>query len=119
MSSIFRHSPLWLVWVLTLPLVALGQDRFALVIGNAGYDAPLRLRNPAHDANALQAALQPLGFTVWKRTDVNLTEMEDVLAEFRQKLTQQSVALFYFAGHGLEVKRELSFAAGNHTPRGI
>lgn len=78
------------------------SDRVALVIGNQDYqDAPLK--NPVNDANDLSEALHQLGFTVITKINVTHREMERSLREFKQKITPNSVALFYFSGHGVQM----------------
>jgi uncharacterized caspase-like protein len=77
--------------------------RVALVIGNADYDdAPLK--NPINDANAVTQTLKGLDFEVSAYTNLNKVEMKKAIYEFEDKLSQNpSVALFYFAGHGLQL----------------
>ena len=78
------------------------SDRVALVIGNKDYhDAPLQ--NPVNDANDLSDALDQLGFDVIKRINVTHREMERSLREFKQKITPNGVALFYYSGHGVQI----------------
>jgi uncharacterized caspase-like protein len=80
-----------------------GADRVALVIGNSNYGGEAALRSPSNDADAMEAALQGLGFTVIKRKNLELAQMEDALGEFRRALTKGSLGLFYYAGDGMEV----------------
>lgn len=80
------------------------QSRIALVIGNGAYaDAPLR--NPANDAKDIAAKLRDLGFQVIERLDADRQTMRLALREFEQQLRQQrGVGLFYYAGHGVQIK---------------
>jgi uncharacterized caspase-like protein len=87
---------------------ALAQDaakakRLALVIGNGAYK-DVALPNPLHDAEDMEKALKASGFTVIKRTNASLKEMHLALREFGDRLDRQGTGLFYFAGHGLQVK---------------
>jgi uncharacterized caspase-like protein len=80
--------------------------RMALVIGNAAY-ARAPLRNPVHDAMALKAALTQMGFQdVVVLTNAKREQMLKAIADLGHKLTQGGVGLFFFAGHGLQVKGE-------------
>jgi uncharacterized caspase-like protein len=82
------------------------ETRIALVIGNGGYRHVDRLANPANDARAVAAALRQAGFTLIRggpQLDVGHAEMEQLIREFGRALTKDSVALFYYAGHGLQV----------------
>lgn len=81
------------------------QRRIALVIGNGNYQRVSPLDNPVNDATDIAAALQGLGFEVIKDTDTNLVQMRRLIREFGERLAQQKgIGLFYFAGHGVEVR---------------
>jgi hypothetical protein len=77
--------------------------RLALVIGNASYrDAPLP--NPLNDAADMEKVLAASGFTVIKRQNASLREMHLALREFGDRLDRSGVGVFYFAGHGMQVR---------------
>ncbi len=77
-------------------------QRVALVIGNAKY-AAAPLRNPENDANDITRALRDVNFTVYSYTNLSQRQMEDAISAFGEKLSQNSVALFYYSGHGVQV----------------
>jgi len=77
------------------------QRRYALVIGNSRYSK--YLKNPVIDAKGVAAELEKLGFEVILKTNANQEEMEDALNLFHRKLTPKSIALFYYAGHGVQI----------------
>ena len=82
---------------------ASGEKRVALVIGNAAYkDAPLK--NPVNDARDMAATLRRLGFDVIEKTNVGQKDINRAIAQFGEKLRSDTVALFYYAGHGIQVK---------------
>jgi len=91
-----------LLWLTTT--VVMAEPRTALVIGNGAYrDAPLR--NPANDARDMAVKLRELGFQVIERTDADRQTMRQALREFEQQLRRQrGVGLFYYAGHGVQLK---------------
>jgi hypothetical protein len=93
-----------LVAALALPAPAPAKGaRVALVIGNAAYkDAPLA--NPVNDAADVSKALEAAGFTVIRRENVSLKEMHLALREFGDKLARDATGLFYYAGHGMQVR---------------
>jgi Tfp pilus assembly protein PilF len=94
-----------LMIVLLLPLRSFSRSerRIALVIGNGAYkSAPLK--NPVKDAIDIGDALTNLGFTVILKTNVKQRTMEETIREFGKQLRSGGVGLFYFAGHGLQVK---------------
>lgn len=77
--------------------------RLALVIGNARYaNAPLA--NPVNDARAMKAKLEKLGFQVEMLLDATLKDMKRSIVDFGDRLVPNSVAVLYYAGHGLQVK---------------
>lgn len=76
--------------------------RVALVVGNGSYqDRPLR--NPGNDAALMQRTLSRLGFEVVVLRDADRKAMLVALREFEAKAKDADVALFYFAGHGVQV----------------
>ena len=79
------------------------QKRIALVIGNGDYKAG-SLRNPVHDAEDISGVLRTLEFAVQTKTNVNQREMEEAVNKFVQEIQNGDVALFYFSGHGVQVK---------------
>ncbi len=82
---------------------ASGGGRIALVIGNAAYkDAPLA--NPSNDAADIAKALQDVGFKVILKRNANTRDMRQAIREFGAELRRAEVGLFYFAGHGLQVR---------------
>lgn len=82
---------------------ACAERRVALVIGNGAYkDAPLR--NPTNDARDMAGELRKLGFEVILRENASLRQMEDALDQFWASIRKGGTGLFFFAGHGLQVK---------------
>ena len=82
--------------------------RIALVIGNADYQpaALPKLANPVNDAEDVAKALRGFGFEVIERKDQTLEGMNQAIAEFGSKLGGSDAALFYYAGHGVQVKNQ-------------
>jgi flagellar basal body-associated protein FliL len=79
--------------------------KIALVIGNAAYkNSPLR--NPENDAKDFAKSLKGFGFTVIERTNLTTKQIGPMLREFRSKLVPGSVAVIFYAGHGLQIKGE-------------
>lgn len=84
---------------------AVGQNRKALVWGNADYPvAPLV--NPANDARDMIATLTELGFEVTGDLDLSGAEMEAQIDSFIEGLRPSDVVLLYFAGHGVQIDGE-------------
>lgn len=82
---------------------AIKEHRVALVIGNARYSGS-PLKNPVNDARAMARSLRELGFDVIEKIDAGQKDINRAITQFRQKITSDSVALFYYAGHGMQVR---------------
>jgi len=92
-----------LVSIQRLPGSTTTFDRVALVIGNSQYPLIGKLKNPEHDAKDIAAALRKLQFKVTIKLNVNQEEMETAIAEFGERIQKNSLGLFYYAGHGVQV----------------
>jgi hypothetical protein len=78
------------------------MNKIALIIGNAAYpESPLA--NSVNDAKSINEKLSRLGFETILRTDATNTTMEEALANFASNLATLDVALFFFAGHGMQI----------------
>ncbi|MBX3622949.1 MAG: SUMF1/EgtB/PvdO family nonheme iron enzyme [Rhizobacter sp.] len=92
----------WLCLV-TLAPAAQAQKRVALLVGNAAYpSAPLA--NPVNDASDLAAALKARGFDTTVALNTTRRELNARVRSFADKVTPGAVALFYYAGHGMQVR---------------
>ncbi len=95
---------LWLC-LLAWQSVTAAPDRVALIIGNQNYKNLPKLKNPANDATDISTQLEILGFNVDKLLDADHQQMKNAIRQFSNKLTNKNtVGLFYFAGHGVQVK---------------
>jgi uncharacterized caspase-like protein len=82
---------------------AQGQERVALVVGNSRYISANALPNAANDARMMAQALRDIGFVVADGYDLRRDSMERLIREFLRKSESARVALFFYAGHGLQV----------------
>lgn len=118
------HVPAWdrvaafaVFWLLLLLTVAAGAQavgtaadapRLALVIGNDQYKTLSRLPTSANDARDVAKALEALDFKVTTQIDADLQTMNSAFSAFLQQLREpanrDAIAVFYFAGHGLQYK---------------
>jgi hypothetical protein len=81
------------------------ETRIALVIGNNAYDHVSALPNAQNDARLIRQTLEKLDFEVIYRENVTSKEMVEVVKEFGDRLKiagSDAVALFYYAGHGVQ-----------------
>lgn len=90
--------------VLLWPSPAEANRRIALIIGNSNYQHAGQLANPANDAAAIATLLRSSGFAnVEVRRDLGMTEMRRALGDFSEAARNADMALFFYAGHGIEV----------------
>lgn len=80
--------------------------RLALVIGNNDYQAAGVLNNPRNDAVLIDSTLQQLGFETRLVLDADRRTMERAIVEFGRSLGPESVGVFFYAGHGVQVRGE-------------
>ncbi|MFL6438142.1 MAG: caspase domain-containing protein [Terriglobales bacterium] len=76
------------------------------MIGNAHYQFVTQLPNPANDANLVASKLGELGFAVvgdHAQNDVALPTFRSLLTQFATLAAQADVAIFYYAGHGVQI----------------
>lgn len=81
-------------------------ERVALVIGNGGYRHVPELPNARNDGRLVAAALKDLGFEVLEGIDVDMERTGELVRRFARRIDGAEVALFYYAGHGLQVNGE-------------
>jgi hypothetical protein len=109
MNSRLAYTPIRLVlslFFVTYSITLCGQTkerRLALVIGNADYQFSGKLKNTVNDANLMAATLHDLGFDVIKKNNASKSEMEQTILDFSRELGKYNVALFFYAGHGIQL----------------
>jgi len=88
---------------------ASAQTRLALVIGNSNYRAVTPLPNPVNDARAVADELKSAAFDVTQALDVGQADMRRAIKDFAAKVSAKgsdTVALVYYAGHGVQIDGE-------------
>jgi uncharacterized protein YgiM (DUF1202 family) len=101
-----RHLIAWclLIGTVVTALPAMAEKRVALVIGNSAYENAPRLPNPINDARAVADVLRRLDFVVIEALDQDKPGTQELLSQFREELLDADVSLFFYGGHGLQVK---------------
>ncbi len=112
MSGIFpgaqgRAVPILAIaaWIMAIA-GAFAESRVALVIGNNDYEDSGRLEDLGaclRDADLVKRTLEEVGFQVVAGTDLSKSAMDEKLTEFEQIIEKGGVAVFYFAGHAIEI----------------
>lgn len=104
MSSVLLRILTTIICALALwPSLAAAEKRVALVIGNSSYENAAPLKNPVNDATDISEKLKTLGFDVVVGTDLDQTEMRRAVKEFSYKLEGADTAMFFYAGHAVQV----------------
>jgi uncharacterized caspase-like protein len=94
----------------TTPPAAPARDsaptrRVALVVGNGGYRSLNPLRNATNDAVDMCDALRRLAFDASCHLNVaTRAEFRRLLRSFASQIGPDTVALFYYAGHGVQLE---------------
>src|SRR3984885_12199209 len=86
---------------------AAAEKRIALVVGNSAYQSIPRLDNPTNDALLVADTLGKLGFSLvggGAQVDLDKSRFDSVVQSFGNQLMGADVALFYYAGHGLQLR---------------
>jgi uncharacterized caspase-like protein len=88
---------------------AFAENRVALVIGNSAYRAVSPLPNAESDAKGMSALLDAAGFEVMTTPDLSQDDLRKTIGEFAGRLAEKgpdTVALVFYAGHGIQVDGE-------------
>ncbi len=83
------------------------ERRVALIIGNSQYVSVPKLDNPGPDARLMADTFAALGFTLVggkAHLDLDKQSLENVVQSFGKAIQGANVALFYYAGHGLQIR---------------
>ena len=108
----FRHALLKLMIPAAVLLgthSASAESRLALVIGQSAYRSVPALPNPANDARAVTQLLTNSGFEVSTAADLSQSQMREAVSDFAGKVAAKgadTVALVFYAGHGLQIDGE-------------
>jgi uncharacterized caspase-like protein len=85
----------------------LAETRVALVIGNSDYRNVSPLPNPANDARLIAQTLSSLGFRLvgdGPQLDLDKPHFDLAVQAFGKQLVGADIGLFYYAGHGIQVR---------------
>jgi uncharacterized caspase-like protein len=91
------------------PTEAAAEARLALVIGQSAYRTVPELPNAANDAKGMAELLGHAGFTVTAAPNLAQIEMRQAISDFADKVSASgadTVALVFYAGHGLQIDGE-------------
>lgn len=92
--------------------------RKALVIGNSAYRKVAALKNPRNDVRDLKKALENLHFEVKLVEDAGAAALRDSVGTFTAGLSSRDTAVFYYAGHGMQINGETYLVPVDFEPHG-
>lgn len=95
-----------LLFGLSFAEAAATERRVALVVGNSRYEHVSPLENPAKDAALVAMTLKSLGFSIVGDTaqlDLDKNALDIAIQRFGTDVQGAEVAMFYYAGHGVQV----------------
>ncbi|MGY3447987.1 YARHG domain-containing protein [Bradyrhizobium sp. USDA 4353] len=103
-----RRSAIGILVFLLLSVVpCAAATQVALVVGNSDYQSVGKLANPANDARLVAETFQRLGFTLVggaAQLDLDKLRFDQAIQAFSKQLLGADVAVFYYAGHGIQVR---------------
>lgn len=106
-TSIWRKLPNAVVTAAVLlawpAILDAAEKRVAFVVGNSSYVAAPNLPNTINDARATAEALKKLRFSVIEVLDADVQTMRRSFSALTRELEGASVAIFYYAGHGMAI----------------
>lgn len=94
---------------LMTPTQAAAEARLALVIGQSAYRTAPELPNAANDAKGMAELLGNAGFNVTAAPNLSQNDMRQAISDFAGKVSASgadTVALVFYAGHGLQIDGE-------------
>jgi tetratricopeptide (TPR) repeat protein len=94
-----------------------GGKRVALIFGNDAYSIS-PLKNAVNDARSMDEALRASNFRTILVENAKKSDMESKIGEFLDMLGPDDTALFFYAGHGVQIANEnflvpVDFVPGN------
>ncbi len=94
-------------WTAAVAQAQQAEHRVALVVGNASYQHVEQLANPGNDAKLIADTLKKSGFTLvggGAQLNLDKASFDRLVQEFGKQIQGADVALFYYAGHGMQVE---------------
>lgn len=104
----------------TAALITSSSPRVALLLGNRNYPDGQDLPSMHTNARQLQAALEELGFVCTVELDLGRVEAVQAVDRFSRMIhgmPADTVVLFYFCGHGMQIDAENFLIPAQVLPR--
>src|SRR5436305_9631515 len=121
---LFRNLSFLAGLLLFLPIslahAASAENRVALVIGQSAYRAVPALPNAENDGKRMAELLTNAGFEVTAAPDLSQNDMRQTISDFAAKVAASgpdTIALVFYAGHGLQIDGENYLVPVDVDPR--
>lgn len=109
LSNLIFASGLLALTQLMTPTQAAAEARLALVIGQSAYRTVPELPNAANDAKGMAELLGNAGFNVMAAPNLSQNDLRQAISDFAGRVSASgadTVALVFYAGHGLQIDGE-------------
>lgn len=109
LSNLIFASGLLALTQLMTPTQAAAEARLALVIGQSAYRTVPELPNAANDAKGMAELLGNAGFNVTAAPNLSQNDLRQAISDFAGRISASgadTVALVFYAGHGLQIDGE-------------
>lgn len=109
LSNLIFASGLLALTQLMTPAQAAAEARLALVIGQSAYRTVPELPNAANDAKGMAELLGNAGFNVTAAPNLSQNDLRQAISDFAGRVSASgadTVALVFYAGHGLQIDGE-------------
>src|ERR1700716_1679618 len=114
-SNLLLVPSLLLFLQISASQVASAESRVALVMGQSAYRAVPALPNAGNDGKRMAELLTNAGFDVTAAPDLSQSDMRQTISDFAAKVAASgpdTVALAFYAGHGLQIHGEYTITGG-------
>ena len=80
------------------------MNKIALVIGVNDYIHFSTLGNCINDSSDIKKFLEEIGFDVTLINNPKKAELESAIKEYKEKIDNETIAVFYYSGHGIQLE---------------
>jgi len=81
------------------------SKKFAMIIGNSSYTKVSPQRNSLNDSNDIKQYFTGQKFTIFQKNNFTVNDIPSIFSEIKKELTTDSVFVFYYAGHAVEINK--------------
>ena len=93
------------------------EIRRALLIANSVHASLEPANSSIADANAIAVSLNPLGFEVTIRTDLDALALRNTIDQFAEQIQPTDLAVVYFAGYSAQISGDSYLLSTQYNPK--